>query len=600
MSYTGGQLVASYLTANKVPYLVGIPGHGCLPLLDAFHEVRNEIPIIQVRHEQSAVHLADGYYRASGQPLAVFTSIGPGAVNTAVGLATSYVDSTSVLVFTGDVHTYMFGRGVLQEVERQHDSDLSRLFAPVTKRYWQVTRVDQLPLTLASAHRAAVSGRPGPVLVSLPMDVQADAIDVPTPGRTELPAPPAGDSSAVARAANLLMSAERPVILAGGGVLLAGASGELRRLAQATGAAVVETYAAKSSFPEDHFQHAGFPGSKGTDHGNAACRTADVILAVGCRFADECTSSYVSGITFSIPPARLIHVDIDAFEIGKNYPVDIGIVGDARTVLGQLYEAVAEHKSPDRAAFWALLAERKAAWEKSIAERSSSDVVPMTVSRVLRELRLVAEKNAMIVSAAGHPQAQVLQEFPLTVPRTNVTAAGFSTMGFTIPAAMGAKLAAGSRQVIGVAGDGDFLMSLHELATVAQYGIAVVYIVLNNNGWHSIRDLQMDLYGEDRSIAAEFSLDGNGEGPDFVEIARGFKIHSERARTPEDFRQALRKALALQGPAVLEVPIHRQYPMSSGPVSGWWDVPIPAYLTARRAAYERVVSSVRHEPSRSG
>lgn len=596
---TGGQLVADHLAANEVPYLIGVPGHGILPFVDALVD-EPAVEVIQVRHEQSAAHMADAYFRATGTPLAVFTSIGPGAVNTAVGIATAYVDSSAMVVFTGDVHTYMSGRGVLQEIDRQHDAGLTSMFGPITKRHWQISRPDQIPQALDTAFRLASSGRPGPTLISLPMDVQADAAEVDAKRRVALPAPPAADHRESERAVEMLMSAERPVILVGGGVVVANGADPLLALAERTGAAVVATYTGKGAFPEDHRQYAWYPGSKGTDVGNQACREADVMLAVGCRFADECTSSYVPGETFSFPETSLVQVDIDPYEIGKNYPAEVGIQADASSALTLMADLASERAVPERDAFLGRLDEARKAWFERLAAWTESTSMPMTTSRVLATLRSALPTDTTVVSAAGHAQAQVLQEFPMSVPRTNITAAGFSTMGFTVPGVLGAKLGRPDRAAVGICGDGDFLMSCQELATAAQIGLNVIFVVLNNHGWNSIRDLQSAAYGEARTIATEFHLRSgkSNPGPDLVALSTALGVPAVRAEDPASIGLEIGRALASDGPTLIEIPVQRAYPESAGPTSGWWDVPVPAYLTDRRAAYEETVAAVRHDPVR--
>ena len=294
MQLTGGEIIAEYLIKEKVPYVLGIPGHGCLGLFDAFKGREDRIKILQVRHEQSAVHLADGYFRVLGQPLAVYTSIGPGATNTVIGAATAYVDSTAVLIVTGDTHTYMFGKGVLQEIERKHTSDFPRVLEPVVKRYWQVTNVQRLPGIMQQAFNQMLTGRPGPVHIAMPMDVQADSanLEIPEPDERKPRGRASGDPAQINEAVELLKSAKRPVILAGGGVLTANASPELLQLAEKIDAAVLTTLQGKSAFPEDHSLSGWLAGAKGTMCGNQLSRKADVLLAVGCRFADQTTSSY--------------------------------------------------------------------------------------------------------------------------------------------------------------------------------------------------------------------------------------------------------------------------------------------------------------------
>ncbi len=583
MNLTGGEIIAEYLIKEGIPYIVGIPGHGCLGLIDAFKGKEDKIKVLQVRHEQSAVHLADGYYRISGKPLAVFTSIGPGAINTAVGVATCYVDSTSVLVITGDAHTYMFGRGVLQEIERTHDANFPRMLEPVVKRWWQVTAVEQLPHILDRAFNQMLSGRRGPVLISLPMDVQAGSADIEI-GKAKRRAENRffGDPKDIDEAAILLIKAKRPVILAGGGVITSEASSELRELAEFLQAAVITTMMGKSSFPEDHPLYAWHAGAKGTKCGNKISSSADVLLAVGCRFADETTSSYRKGVSFSIPPTKLIHVDIDPGEIGKNYPVEVGIAGDAKSVMQQLIEKLRGASKPlKKDCYVEEIRQLREEWLQGLRELRESNKVPLTISRFLKELREFLPRMGIVVTSSGHSQAQILQEFPFYYPKTLITSGGFSTMGFTLPAALGVKLAAGERPVIGVLGDGDFLMTVQELATAVQYNIPVVYAVLNNTGWISVRDLQLGAYGKERGMATEFfNKDGGLYSPDFVAIAQAFGAYGERIQKGEEVKPALERAFASNKPAVIEVVVNREYPYSKGKDgAGWWDVPTPSYLT---------------------
>jgi len=592
MRLTGGQIVAEALIKWGVPYIAGIPGHGCLGLVDAFQGREDRIKLLQARHEQSAVHLADAYYRVSGQPLAVFTSIGPGAVNTAVGVATAFVDSTAVLVLTGDVHTHMYGRGVLQELERHRWADWPRILEPIVKRYWQVTKVEHLPYALHRAFVHMTQGRPGPVLIDLPMDIQAEAAEVEIPelasrtasGRAQ------GDPKLIAQVAMKLLQAQRPVILAGGGVITSGASPELKEVAELLGAAVVTTMMGKGTFPEDHPLSGLHTGFIGTSAGSALTRQADVILALGCRFADMTTSSYRDGVNFSIPPTALIQVDIDPAEIGKNYPVEVGIVGDIKAALAALKKELASAgKRPGwkDAPYTAEIQNLKAKWGAEIAELRDSERVPVTMARFFKELRAFLDRDAILVTSAGHPQALAFQQFPVYEPRTFITSGGFSTMGFTLPGAIGAKLAAPHRQVVGVAGDGDFMMTMEELATAVQYEVPVVIAILNNCGWCSIRDLQMGRFGESRTLATEFRRPG-GEPytPNFAQVARAFGAYGERIERPEDIRPALERAFSSGKPAVVEVMVNQEPPYSGGPAVGWWDVPVPAYLTAQRRAYE--------------
>ena len=597
MRLTGGEIIVEYLIKEGIPYVAGIPGHGCLALVDAFKGKEDKIKILQVKHEQSAVHLADGFYRASGKPLAVFTSIGPGAINTAVGVATCFVDSTPVLVITGDTHTHMFGKGVLQEIERGHDANFPRILEPIVKRWWQVTRVEQLPSILQRAFNQMLSGRQGPVLIDLPMDVQADSAEaeIPEPTMCQPEGRIAGDPELIKKAVDLLVSAKRPVILAGGGAITAKAKEELKKLAETLTAAVITTMMGKSSFPEDHPLYAWHAGSKGTTCGNKLTSSADVLLAVGCRFADETCSSYKKGVSFSIPPTKLIQIDLDPAEIGKNYPVEIGILGDAKAVLKQILHFVQSNKRSGKACstkfkkeYSAEIQRLKKEWFKSISNFRESKKVPVTISRFLKELRAFLPKDGIVVTSSGNAQAQILQEFPFYEPKTLITSGGFSTMGFTLPATIGAKLAKPDKKVIGVLGDGDFMMTMQELSTAVQYNIPIVIAILNNFAWQAITDLQIAAFGKERIVATEFRNNkGKLYSPDFTSIAQGFGCYVERIKKAKEVKPALKRAFDSKRPAVIEVIVNRQFPYSGGKVAGWWDVPIPTYLRKDREIYER-------------
>lgn len=590
MRLTGGEIVAEALIAHGVPYVIGIPGHGNLPLVDAFMTRRDRLTTLTVKQEMAAVHMADGYYRVTGQPLAAFTSIGPGAVNTAIGLATCYVESTAVLALTGDTHVHMFGRGVLQEIERTHSSNFPRLLEPVVKRYWQATSVRQLPQMLHRAFAQMLTGRPGPVLLSLPMDVQAADADVSVRGpdvsvARSRPSPPGADLD---RAAELLLAAQRPVIVAGGGVIGANACDALRRVAEATGAAVIHTMMAIGAFPADHPLYAWCGGSKGTHCGNALARSADVILAVGCRFADETASSYRPGVTYSIPPTKLIHIDIDPNEIGKNYPVEVGLVGDARAALeGLAARLEARPKDWRCGAYAAEIAALRQAWDDHLAGWRDASREPVMISNVLAEARAALPRDAVVTVSSGNIQAQVIQEWPCYEPRTCLSSGGFSTMGWALPAALGVRLALPEREIVAFVGDGDFLMTIQELATAVEHNLPVAVLLVNNQGWKSIKDLQMAAYGAERAFVTDFVAGGGPYSPDFAAIARAFGCHAERVSRPGEVGPALRRAVECGRPAVVEVLVNTEYPYTGSPAVGWWDVPVPTYLTERRAVYER-------------
>jgi acetolactate synthase-1/2/3 large subunit len=582
--YSGGEIVAEYLIKESVPYAVGIPGHGNLGLVDALKDRQDRISVIQVRHEQSAAHLADGYFRACGKPLAVFTSIGPGAANLAIGAATAFVDSTAMVIFTGETHSYSYGRGIFQEIERHVWADFYNMMRPIVKRTWNVTRTDQLQRVLPDAFRWALTGRPGPVHMTLPMDIQADAveIEIPDPAKRRPFGRIRADPDRILEAAKLVVKSQRPVIVAGGGVILADGSEELVSLAEYIGSPVITTFMGKGAIPEDHPLTAFYGGAKGSDVGNKITREADVIIAVGCRFSDQSTSSYRPAVTYSIPPTKLIHIDIDPAEIGKNYPTDVGIVGDAKTALMDLLEAIrrlAQKKEYETSTYFRELTKARDNWLAKIKGLQKTVGGKITLSLFLKELRESLNRKTILVGSAGHPQAQLFQEFPVYEPRTHISSGGFSTMGWCIPAALGAKLARPDRPVVSIGGDGDFFMCGHELATAVQHDIQIIHCLVNNQMFGSIRDLQIDKFGKGRDYATEF-IDKSGKRytPDFVKIAEAYGCNAERVEKPGELKNAIKESMESGKPSVIEAMVAIEHPYSEGLSTGWWDVPIPEYL----------------------
>jgi len=601
--YTGGEIISKYLIKEGIKYVVGIPGHGNLPLVDAFFKDKDKIQLIQPKQEMSGVHLAVGYYRVTGQPLCVFTSIGPGAINTAIGIADAFVDSFPCLIITGDTHVHMRGKGVLQEIERKKDSSMPKILEPIVKRSFEVDTVGQLANIMQRAFNIMLTGRRGPVHIDLPMDVQANSIE------TEIPEPLErrsigrirGDPEMIKKAVILIKDSKRPVLFIGGGAITSNANEEIKSLAEKIGAAVVVTMMGKDIIDNSHPLYCWSAGSKGTTVGLKMTSNSDLIIAVGCRFADETASSYKEGVSFSIPPTKLIHIDIDPHEIGKNYPVSVGIVGDAKACLIQILEELTNYstnyKNTD---YYREIQEEKDKWYKFLEENRDDSKVPVMISTVLREVRAFFEKDAIIVTSSGNVQAQMLQELEFYKPKTCLTAGGFSTMGYSVPAAIGAKLGVidngkPNQQVAALIGDGDFMMTISELSIAVQLGLEnIFFIVLNNHGWIAIKDLQQAAFGEDRGYGTAFEdKDGKSYSPDFALIGKAFGCYAEQISKKEEIIPALERAAKSKKPAVIEIKVQREYPYTGSPAVGWWDVPIPEYLTGKRKKYEEEIKGER-------
>jgi acetolactate synthase I/II/III large subunit len=394
----------------------------------------------------------------------------------------------------------------------------------------------------------------------------------------------------VARAAQMLYKAERPVIVVGGGAITANAEQALRRVAEYVGAAVTTTWNGKGAFPEDHPLYAWHPGDIGATCANELTRDADVVLAVGTRFVDWLASSYRRGVTYNIPPTKLIQIDIDPGEIGKNYPVEIGLEADANAALNDLARALEDVGKAINwrdAPYTRRIGKLVQAWWDSFRERRESNDSPISISRALAEMRPLLDRDAIVVTGAGLPQSQVYQEFPVYEPRTHIQSGGFSTMGFTVPGTIGAALAARGRQVVGIAGDGDFLSTMQELGIAVQQELPMVYVIFNNMGWQSIKNLQQNAYGPDRVVITEFLKRGEPYSPNFAEVARAFGAHSVRIDRPDQIKDAIKGALRSGQPAVVEMMTSRTAPNSGLSKVGWWDVPVPAYLKDKREVYER-------------
>lgn len=570
----GSEMIAQYLENEGVEYIVGIPGHGSTLMIDAFNN--SEVDVVQPRHEQGATHLADGYARVAGDPLVVFTSIGPGATNTVTGVATAFVDSIPMVVLTGGPQTHEYGQGILQEIERKRPGDFPNVMEPITKQTFQVHDVEHLPRTLRRAFQEALTGRPAPVHIEVPMDVQSATADVeiPDPDQSRAQYRPGGDPRSVSEAADLLENADRPVIVPGGGCMLAEAWDEIQTLAEHLKAPVSPTFQGKGIIPEDHDLFVGYAGAWGTTAGNELCSRADVILAVGVRFSDLHTSSFDPGVSFEIPPTKLIHVDIDPHEIGKNYPVEIGVQGDAKVVTGQILDELQEQIDPVGAEdndYYEEIQRRWGEWKERIDDRHTDDSVPMSMARVLGALRTVLDRDAIVTSGAGHPQDITNPEFPVYKPRSNISAGGFSTMGFSLPASIGSKLAAPDRQVVSIQGDGSFLHCNQELIAAVQEDVDINVVVLNNHAWLSIRNLQVTQSGWDRVLATEFDEEHDYDAVGMAE-SMGTEF-AERVYDPENIESTLKAMVEHDGPALVEAVVQRETTETGGIMTGAWHLP---------------------------
>jgi acetolactate synthase-1/2/3 large subunit len=579
VTYKGAEIIVEYLLRERVPYLFGTCGHGNLGLLDALFDHQDEIRTVLVHHESVAGFMADAYFRVAHRPVATYSSCGPGTANMPVALASALMDSSALLALTGNVPTSQFSRGPFQELGRHHQADVTTALRPYVKHSYQATRPEQLPLMLRQAFGTMLTGRPGPVHLDVPLDVWVEAADVEIPDprswRDGITSGTAPAQELVGQVLHLLLSAERPVIVAGHGVEIAQAEADLRAFAEAVGIPVAVTPLGKGVMDMRSPLSLGQTGRNGTYMANQSTRTADVILALGTRFDDRSTSSWMPGYTYDIPPTRLIHVDIDPQEIGRNYPPAIGVVADARATLRALRARISGRADADpahRAPWRERIATWRAEWTRATQPGRISDAVPIHPQRVLADLRAVLPAEGILLSDVGVHHNWIVQEWQAFEPRTVLQSWGFASMGFGVAGVLGAKLAAPERPALAVVGDGGFLMLPSVVSTAVEYGIPAVWLVWNNYGFCSIRDQQRGYFGAERELVTSFRHEASGElyTPDYAAMARSMGAEGDMVEKPEDLAGLIDHAVSSGRPYVLDVRVDREI---RPPATGSWDLP---------------------------
>jgi acetolactate synthase-1/2/3 large subunit len=524
--------------------IFGYPGGSVLEVYDALLD--SGILHIMTRHEQAASHAADGYARATGRVGVCLATSGPGATNLVTGLVTACMDSSPVVALTGQVTSSKLGTDAFQE------ADITGITLPATKHSYLVKDLRALARVLCEAFHIAKSGRPGPVLVDLPSDILANTLEeLNYPSAPRLPGyrPPgpghAGHPLQVRRAIRTLAACRRPVVLAGGGVIASGGAQQLRELAEVAHLPVTASLMGLGAFPGDHPQWLGMAGMHGTYSANRALLEADAILAVGVRFDDRLTGR----VDAFAPTASIIHVDIDAAEVGKNVTAHVPIVGDAAAVLGALTsqwaEQVASQEGPSWAASLQPWLEQIRKWQEEHPLRYTSPPGVIQPQAVIEELSGATGGEAVVVTDVGQNQMWVAQYYRVIKPRHLISPGGLGTMGFALPASVGVQLGRPGQLVVAVAGDGGFLMNCQELATVAEHGLPVKMVVLNNGYLGMVRQWQDQFYQRRYSSVRLFS-------PDFVQLAKAFGIPGRRVEHPGDVRGSLRWALDEPGPTLVE------------------------------------------------
>jgi acetolactate synthase-1/2/3 large subunit len=573
----GAELITEYLIASGIPYVFGICGHGNVGMLDPLYQARDRIKLISPRHEQVAAHMADAYFRVRHQPVATLTSCGPGSCNIVMPLACALADSSALLAITANVPTSQFNRSPFQEINRHYQADFVNIVRPVVKRSFQPTRVDMLPLALRQATTAMLSGRPGPVNVDVPFNVfqEEDEVDLPPPA-PPLNAQRSGASpEEVSRALGMIVAAERPVIFIGHGVTLSEASRELTEFAKKLSIPVISSPNGMGCIDMTDSLSLGFIGRNGAFPANEAGRRADLVLAIGARFDDRSASSWLPGYSWNFPATKLIHVDIDAAELGRNYPPDLPIVADARTFLRQLVtelEHLSGHGDSSASREWlAQIAQWRAAWDEFVRPNFAAHATPMRPERVVADCQAVIPPDGIICCDVGVSHNWYMQFWNARRPQSMLNSWGFSGMGFGAAGALGAKLAAPDRPVVAVTGDGCFTMVPHVLCTAVEYDIPVVWVVWNNFGWVSIRDIQLGMFGG-REHGTMFHQGANKKpyNPDFAAWAKAAGVEALTVARSQDFRGALEHAIAANRPFVLDVHVDAEV---RPPSTGAWQLP---------------------------
>jgi len=569
---TGASSIVRSLEALDVDVVFGIPGGAILPLYDPLMDSRS-VRHILVRHEQGAGHAAEGYAHATGRVGVCMATSGPGATNLVTPIADAYMDSVPMVAITGQVASTSIGTDAFQE------ADISGITMPITKHNYLVTDPAEIPRTLAEAFHIAGTGRPGPVLVDISKDAMQSMTRYSMPDRVDLPgyrpvARPHGKQ--VREAARLLLESRRPVLYVGGGVVRARAAAELRRLTELTGAPVVTTLMARGALPDSHPNNLGMPGMHGTVAAVTSLQKADLIVSLGARFDDRVTGKLS---TFA-PGALIVHADIDPAEISKNRVADVPIVGDCKDVIAELVAVLeaeaAVGRRPDVEGWWAWLDDIRGTYPLGFGEPPEGEVSPQ---RVISRIGAIAGPEALYVAGVGQHQMWASQFIRYEHPNTWINSGGLGTMGFAVPAAMGAKVGKPDSTVWAIDGDGCFQMTNQELATCVVNDIPIKVAVINNSSLGMVRQWQTLFYSERYSNTDLHTSAGGRRIPDFVKLADAYGCVGLRCERPEDVDSTIEKAMSIN-----DVPVVVDFVCTGTPWCGRWCPPASATTTSRSRA----------------
>ncbi len=569
-AFTGAEALVAQLKSYGVEYVFGLCGHTNIAVLDALG--RSSINFVIHRHEQAAAHAADGYARASGKPGVLLTHVGPGMINAATGVFTASLDSVPLVVFAGDVPSYYHGRHPHQETNLHNNASQADIYRPFVKRAWDVERVEDLPRFTERAFWTATSGRPGAVLVNVPMDMFSrrlpESYEVPPPLPVVVPSPGI-TTEAAKRIAEMLVGARRPLIYIGGGVRKPEGVAALVHLAEHLDIPIAHSLMGKGAVSDDNSLVMGMTGFWGLELTNNYARNADVVLALATRFAETDSSSWMSDYTWCMPPTRLIQIDIDPDEIGRNYPVEIGIVADVNNAVIEIEKEVMA-QSPNGVSRVSLVDDIKKAraqlWQ-STKDRGSSDQFPLRPERILQDLLETLPKDAILVTDVGWNKNGVAQAYKLPAEGRFITPGGASTMGFGPAAAIGVQIAQANKPVIALIGDGGMSAQLPAVPTAVEHGLPVIWVVMNNRAHGTIADLMFSNYGNNFGTVFK-DPKGESYSPDFAAYAKACGADGYVISSPNELKVALAEALRVRRPALIDVPMVNE-PV---PTPGHWNI----------------------------